>query len=152
MGKLVRREDYQEKTYEKGVTLIELLAVIVILGIIAAIALPLIGKVIDEQRKSAFVANALTMKDASNLFLQKKVIDQEAVTQISYQELVDGGFLEEIQDPDTQKSWDKTTNKSYVTVINHHVGAVCLYGDKRNLCGKNDAPIKFDELSKDQVK
>lgn len=143
---------YQHKKSEKGVTLIELLAVIVILGIIATIALPLIGKVIDVQRKNAFVANALTIQDASNLFLQKKIMDQETDTQISYQELVNGGFLEEIKDPDTRNPWDTTTNKSYVTVVNHHVEAICLYGDKRNLCGKNDVPIKFDELSKDQVK
>ena len=38
---------------KKGVTLVELLAVIVILGIIAAIAVPAIGGLIDRQRENA---------------------------------------------------------------------------------------------------
>lgn len=39
---------------KKGFTLVELLAVIVILAIILAIAVPSITKLIDNQRKSAF--------------------------------------------------------------------------------------------------
>jgi len=42
---------------KKGVTLVELLAVIVILGIIAAIAVPAIGGLIDRQRTNAALAS-----------------------------------------------------------------------------------------------
>nr|AAB31769.1 lipase, triacylglycerol lipase {N-terminal} {EC 3.1.1.3} [Bacillus thermocatenulatus, DSM 730, Peptide Partial, 45 aa] [Geobacillus thermocatenulatus] len=38
-------------------TLIELLAVIVILGIIAAIAIPAIGAIMDNSKKDAHIAN-----------------------------------------------------------------------------------------------
>ncbi|MCF7930639.1 MAG: prepilin-type N-terminal cleavage/methylation domain-containing protein [Acholeplasmataceae bacterium] len=41
---------------KKGVTLVELLAVIVILGIIAAIAVPTIGGLINRQRENAAIA------------------------------------------------------------------------------------------------
>lgn len=43
---------------EKGLTLIELLAVIVILGIVAAIAIPSIGKAINNSKADAHLANA----------------------------------------------------------------------------------------------
>ena len=52
---------------QKGLTLVELLAVIVILGIIAAIAVPAIANIIDNSRKDAHVANAESMYDAARL-------------------------------------------------------------------------------------
>ena len=52
---------------EKGLTLIELLAVIVILAIIAAIAVPAIGKVIANSQDKAILA------DASNILAGAKI-------------------------------------------------------------------------------
>lgn len=42
---------------EKGLSLVELLAVIVILGIVAAIAVPAIGNIINNQRDKAVLAD-----------------------------------------------------------------------------------------------
>lgn len=53
---------------EKGLTLVELLAVIVILGIIAAIAVPSIGNIIQNTRENAFVADAQNALAAANLY------------------------------------------------------------------------------------
>lgn len=53
---------------EKGLTLVELLAVIVILGIIAAIAVPSIGGVIDNTRIKASKADAINAIEAAKLY------------------------------------------------------------------------------------
>ena len=53
---------------EKGLTLVELLAVIVILGIIAAIAVPSIGNIIQNTREKAVLADATNAIEAANLY------------------------------------------------------------------------------------
>jgi type IV pilus assembly protein PilA len=54
---------------QKGFTLIELLAVIVILGIIAAIAIPAIGNVINKSEKKAQVQEGLLIIDAAKMYV-----------------------------------------------------------------------------------
>ncbi|AOM82354.1 pilus assembly FimT family protein [Salisediminibacterium beveridgei] len=63
---------------QKGLTLVELLAVIVILGIIAAIAVPAIANIIDNSRKDAQIANAEAMYDAARLAVVGENVNSEA--------------------------------------------------------------------------
>jgi len=53
---------------EKGLTLIEVLAVIVILAIVAAIAIPAIGNMIENSRIKSIKADAVNVINAANLY------------------------------------------------------------------------------------
>lgn len=72
---------------KKGVTLVELLAVIVILGIIAAIAVPTIGGLIDRQRENAAKATYTSIEEQARLYA---VDDADGVFTLA--DLVTDGF------------------------------------------------------------
>lgn len=77
---------------EKGFTLVELLAVIVILGIIVAIAIPAIGNIIDNARGDANVQEQALVIDAARLYeVQKNVTGDYSITA---DDLIELGFLD----------------------------------------------------------
>lgn len=63
------KEMAQKLKNEKGLTLIELLAVIVILGIIAAIAIPSIGGIIQKSKEDAVKADAIAVLNAAKVYV-----------------------------------------------------------------------------------
>jgi len=67
---------------EKGLTLIELLAVIVILGIIAAIAIPSISGIIQKSKEDAVKADAITILNAAKNY-------------VAGNDMAEGGTIEE---------------------------------------------------------
>ena len=82
---------------EKGLTLVELLAVIVILAIVAAIAVPAIGNVIENSRYKATKSDAITVLNAANIYFTEKQTNEkgEAVESVKIEELNAAGYLED---------------------------------------------------------
>lgn len=75
---------------EKGMTLIELLAVIVIIAIIAAIAIPAIGNIIENSRYSAVKADATNVLAAAQLYYA----DNASAATVTVAVLKTDGYLE----------------------------------------------------------
>lgn len=78
---------------EKGLTLVELLAVIVILAIVAAIAIPAISNVIDNSRYKALKADAINVIHAAQFyFMEHPTADQWQIVEVG--KLVSDGYLD----------------------------------------------------------
>lgn len=75
---------------EKGLTLIELLAVIVILAIIAAIAIPAIGNIIENSRAKALVSDSVNVMNAANMYFMENETDDP----VGIADLATKGYLE----------------------------------------------------------
>lgn len=96
---------------ERGLTLVELLAVVVILAIIGTIAFVMIGNVIENSKKDAHIANAQQLISAAKLYeANGGEIGDDGV---SSGELEDDGYLEPLVDP-----WEKKATDSYSGTVN----------------------------------
>lgn len=89
----MRRKIKELMNKEEGFTLVELLAVIVILGIIVAIAIPAIGSVIDRAGDDADSAEEALIVDAARLYFT--TADNQDEESVTVDTLFEQGYLED---------------------------------------------------------
>ena len=88
-----------------GFTLVELMGVIIILGVIALIAIPIVDRQLKESKNDLHQTQKENIKEAAKLWTAKNIYNLPASGEscyIKYSDLVNGGFLdEELKDPKT---------------------------------------------------
>ncbi|QOR65696.1 prepilin-type N-terminal cleavage/methylation domain-containing protein [Cytobacillus suaedae] len=134
----------------KGITFIELLAVIVILGIISSIAIPTMTNLVQLSKDRAMVGNAFALKDAASLYIRDLHLQQQTPpSKITYKMLLDSQYIETIKDPDTGNRYNDE-NASFVEYKQNQLTGVCLLGFERSICN-NGVAISVDTITAQSI-
>ena len=107
---------------KKGFTLIELLGVLILLAVIALITFPIIDKVLSNAKNEAYERQKDSIIEAARMYVTTNGNYNTNKTQLSFQTLIDAGFLKEgeILDPrDSSKempgcviyNWNESKNQ-----------------------------------------
>jgi len=147
-----RTKKYGILRNEKGLTLVELLAVIVIIGILAAIAVPSVSGLITKSKHQAHRANAQMIVDAARM---KVVAEDLATTSITLKELHEDGYLEKVPEDPENKGKTYDVNDSIVNVNKTTTNGAVSYRYSITLKGNRDGgPLVayFSNVPEEQIK
>lgn len=120
---------------KKGFTLIELSAVIIILAVIALIAVPIIGNIIEDFKEKALKSSAYGLVEAANIYYTK-TLNEELTEPVAFD------FVDNVQTTEQKLEFKGKINN----------GKVILNTDgKVVLCVSNGKYYAYKELTEDKV-
>ncbi|GEK89323.1 type IV pilus assembly protein PilA [Alkalibacterium putridalgicola] len=90
----MRNKIKQLMNKEEGFTLVELLAVIVILGIILAIAIPSVGGIIDRAQDDADEATQELIEDSARIYFTQRIDETSVNDTVTVSTLVEEGYVD----------------------------------------------------------
>ena len=124
---------------KKGLTMIELIGVIIIIGVIATIAVPNVSKYIERGKLTTFISYEKSMEDAATNGVLDCIGNNAAkcdppekgeIKDVKLKALIDGGFIENLK---TTEGGTCDIDKSFVRIENkgnlNYKFKVCLYCD-----------------------
>jgi prepilin-type N-terminal cleavage/methylation domain-containing protein len=145
----------------RGMTLVELLAVIVILGVVSSIAVVAVLQLIEKSKERAFVSDAYALYEAARLYVGAEKVEflpARSSAMLTYRQLVEEGLLHPLQDPFTGNVLPEKTNPSYVLITKGEDGSfhysICLKGETKQLCTYSDTSpeVPVEALSVEQIR
>lgn len=138
---------------DRGMTLVEVLVVIIILGILSLVVVVGFSTVIQQARDKAFVANASMLKDAARNYYSSMNI--EVTTDVTYDTLKKTGFVEPFKDPYTNTMMPDGGYNSFVRIErteNRTNYYVCYVGETKMICSEDDEPILVENIDVNTIR
>ena len=112
---------------KKGFTIIEVLAVVIILGIIAAITFPIVKNIVNENRKKTFESSVRGMLHSAELYISANPASED----VSFPYNTTSIKME--KNKMTSGSILYTESTGIISVVDMTDGVFCANGDKINL-------------------
>ena len=112
---------------KKGFTLVELLAVIVILAIISFITVPIVIDIINDTKESVKLKNIQNIEKAAKLYAisESNLSDEEIKKEITIRQLIDLGYIEDAESEILDK-------KVFIKLVNNEYD---IYYEGRDMLG-----------------